>query len=148
MKTPDYNSILDSRDLEDRISDLEELELGIAEAKAALDNVESADDIEDLQNALAQAEANLAEQMKWDTELEDLRDARDEVPEWKYGATLIPDSDWVQYCQDLVEEVCDVPRNLPSYIANNIDWDGVAKELAYDYSEITLNGVCYYYRNC
>ena len=50
------------------------------------------------------------------------------------------DSD-ADFAQDLVEQVGDIPKDLPSYI--HIDWEWTAKELMMDYSED--NG--YYFRN-
>ena len=38
----------------------------------------------------------------------------------------------------------EVPKNLPSWIENNIDWQGVAADLMYDYTE--ENG--YYFCDC
>ena len=44
--------------------------------------------------------------------------------DWPDGATLIRDSYWEDYAQQLAEEIGDLPSDLPSYIENNIDWGG------------------------
>jgi hypothetical protein len=59
-------------------------------------------------------------------------------------ALLIPFDQFTEYCKDLVQDCCDVPRNLPDYIA--IDWNQTAKNMSVDYEEIEITGVSYYYR--
>lgn len=66
--------------------------------------------------------------------------------EFDYGCTLIPESDFTKYCEDLVQDVGDLPKGIPSYIRNNIDWDGVAEDLKVDYSELQYEGETYLYR--
>lgn len=62
--------------------------------------------------------------------------------------TLINKSYFEDYCRELVEDIGAVPQNLPAYIANNIDWEGVAADLSVDYSTVKLGGVTFYYRSC
>jgi hypothetical protein len=66
--------------------------------------------------------------------------------DWKYGSTLIRDSYFVDYCKELVQDIGDMPKNIPAYIKNNIDWDGVADDLKVDYTEVDFDGVAYYIR--
>lgn len=40
-----------------------------------------------------------------------------------------------------------MPKELPWYIANHIDWDGVADELKADYTSIDYDGVTYWVRS-
>lgn len=86
----------------------------------------------------------------WYTELEEIEEINqieDEVGrEWKYGCTLIDEDDFEDYCQELVEDIGDLPSNLPSYISNNIDWSGVADDLRQDYSELEYQGITYLFR--
>lgn len=64
--------------------------------------------------------------------------------DWNYGATLIRESYFTKYCEELCKDIGDVPRNMPSYI--EIDWEATAENLKADYTEITFDGVTYYMR--
>ena len=61
--------------------------------------------------------------------------------EWASGVQLIPESEFPAHCQELVEEVGDMPRGFPDYIV--IDWDATAENLKADYSSIEIDGVTY-----
>ena len=66
--------------------------------------------------------------------------------EWEYGLQLIEEDDFQDYCEELVNDIGDLPKELPSYIANNIDWEGVAEDLSVDYSEVEFRGINYLFR--
>lgn len=82
-------------------------------------------------------------------EITDIEKIEDEVSssEWDYGITFIPEDEFEAYCEELVKDIGDLPKNLPSYIANNIDWEGVADDLRVDYSEVEYQEVTYLFRN-
>jgi hypothetical protein len=61
-----------------------------------------------------------------------------------YPVTLIRDSHFTDYAQELCEDIGDVPRNLPHYIA--IDWEVTARNIRMDYTPTEINGVTYWYR--
>ena len=87
----------------------------------------------------------------WFTELaviEAINELEDEIDsrEWEYGLQLIDEDDFQDYCEELVSDIGDLPKDLPSYIANNIDWEGVAEDLKVDYSEVEFRGINYLYR--
>lgn len=86
----------------------------------------------------------------WQTELEvieDINELENSVgSEWSYGVTLIDEDDFQDYCEELVSDIGDLPKDLPSYISNNIDWEGVAEDLKVDYSEVEFRGTSYLYR--
>ena len=86
----------------------------------------------------------------WQTELEvieDINELENSVgSEWSYGVTLIDEDDFQDYCEELVSDIGYLPKDLPSYISNNIDWEGVAEDLKVDYSEVTFRGTSYLYR--
>jgi hypothetical protein len=79
-------------------------------------------------------------------ELQKLADQCKDCADWEYGETLIREDYFVEYCKDLVKDTGDIPSNLPWYIENHIDWDGVADELKVDYMEVDFNGNTYYIR--
>jgi hypothetical protein len=84
--------VLDSRDLEELIDDLEEQE---AEAEESDGEFEHADD------------------------LEALRDLREEVgSEWRHGVTLVSDDHWQEYAEEMAGDIYDKEAlgALASYI--------------------------------
>lgn len=81
-------------------------------------------------------------------EVKEINDLEDEISSggWDYGLQLIDEDDFQDYCEELVLDIGDLPKDLPSYISNNIDWEGVAEDLKVDYSEVTFRGTTYLYR--
>lgn len=61
-----------------------------------------------------------------------------------YPITLIARSYFVDYCRDLVSDIGDMPREIPSYIA--IDWTETARNLEVDYSTVDFAGNEFLYR--
>jgi hypothetical protein len=57
--------------------------------------------------------------------------------------TLIAEDHFVDYCEELCKDIGDLPSELPWYISNHIDWNGVADTLKQDYSEVELDGETY-----
>ena len=138
-----YGSILDTRDLEKRIGELEALEQEINDTQDAVDAKDG--DPDELQDALDDALAAFNNEQEWDKELEELQSAREEVCDWIHGEALISRSKWSEYCRYLVKDIGDIPKGLPAYIADNINWDGVADDLEDDYASLTLNREEYLY---
>jgi DNA repair exonuclease SbcCD ATPase subunit len=140
-------SYLDSRDLQERLDELEAKEQAISDAQEALDGLRKdgsdEDEIEAAQDDVDSAENDFdADERK---ELEELRSLSEEVgSEWRHGVTLIPESEFEDYCQELVSDIGDLPRDLPGYIV--IDWGATANNLRADYSSTTYQGEDYLYR--
>ena len=61
-----------------------------------------------------------------------------------YPLILIKDSYFTDYCMDLVQDIGDIPRDIPSYLV--IDWDATADNLRYDYSETSIGDNDYLFR--
>lgn len=72
------------------------------------------------------------------------RDDNDSVTDWQYGAIFIRDSYFEEYCQELVEDIGDLPRKIPSYIV--IDWEATADNLQADYTSVEFDGETYWVR--
>lgn len=67
--------------------------------------------------------------------------------QWKgdwYPITLIADSYFVDAMRELVQDVGDLPKDIPSYL--EIDWDATAENLRADYSSVEYLGTTYWYR--
>lgn len=68
----------------------------------------------------------------------------DYAQDFDYGSTAIADWQWVSYCQDLVVDCGYLPYDLPGFIEANINWEGVAADLAMDYTVIEFGSNKYY----
>lgn len=142
-----YNEILDTRDLNKRRAEMQDLADALEAAKTELAEVPfnlSADARASLRAVRDGAREAFGEDER--KELAELDGLENEVPEGYDGNTLIPVDGWTDYCRDLCADIGDVPKNLPDYIV--IDWDATAANLAADYSECEYQGETYYYRNC
>lgn len=61
-----------------------------------------------------------------------------------YPVTLIHENYFVEAMKVLVQDVGDLPRDIPDYI--EIDWDATAENLRTDYSSVDFDGQEYWYR--
>lgn len=127
--------ILDSRDIIERIEELESLrdDLEIEDSERGnMDNPiwkewEESSEAEELKVLLA------------------LQSEGEGSPDWSYGETLIRDSYFEEYAQELAEETGAIDRNS-RWPNNCIDWERAAQELQYDYFTIDFDGVDYWIR--
>ena len=75
--------------------------------------------------------------------IDEINELEDEISEFSFGETLIPEDDFTEYCKDMVE---DYLYNVPDFIKDNIDWEGVASDLSLDYTNVTYQGKSYLVR--
>lgn len=61
-----------------------------------------------------------------------------------YPVTLIRESHFVDYVQELLEDCGTIPKDLPHYV--HIDWERTARDIRTDYSGAEFHGVTYWYR--
>jgi hypothetical protein len=117
--------------------------------------ITNTDDIIDLRDVIARFE-EIEE-----TEDEDELIERDEIKkliddcqgyggdeQWRgdwYPVTLIRDSHFKDYAQELAEEL-DLIDNSAKWPSNCIDWEQAARELQMDYSSVEFGDVTYWYR--
>ena len=117
---------LDTRDLEKRREELQ-------------------DELDSLKESLAEKRADEEELDEWQEknqeELDELTSLSEEISEWQDGATLIPEDEFTEYCQELLEDTGDLPKDIPHYIV--IDWEATANNLRVDYTEVEYQGTTY-----
>lgn len=120
--------VFDSRDLIERIEELEALKDLVSEGKASPEDIE-----------------------EWEESVEEyytLRKFADEAEgyceDWEHGESFIHEDYFTQYAKEFASDCGYIPDNLPDWIENNIDWEGVAEELKVDYTEYELDGNTYY----
>lgn len=132
------DDVIDSRDVIRRLHELED------ERESLVSVLEDAapEDKEEADADIADWDEDNGDELK---QLRDLNeDGEDTVSEWEYGATLVRESYWVEYIQELLEDIGDVPRKMPPYLV--IDWEATADNLLPDYNQVDFNGVTYYVR--
>lgn len=66
-------------------------------------------------------------------------------PDWEYGETLINETYFEEYAQELAEDIGAIDRDA-KWPMNCIDWEQAAKELKYDYMAVDFDGQTYYIR--
>lgn len=160
MATDISNSddIIDSRDVIARIEELEsELETltdAVDEARRGVDEPDlDGDDrpleeiVEEAQETLASAQTNLAD---WEGEeelkiLKALAEQGEDSADWNYGETLIRDSYFEEYAEQLADDIGAIDRNA-RWPVNCIDWGKAADELKQDYIEVDFDGEAYWIR--
>lgn len=163
---------LDTRDLNKRKSELEDLrdavttaEDELQEAKQAFQTSEASEPGVDtereewdkwsgenakLEEAVSDAESAL-DSARTDfgideqEELAELENLESEIGEWRHGETLIPENQFEDYARELAEYIGAIPDNA-QWPCTCIDWEQAAKELAIDYSIVTYQGQDYYVR--
>jgi hypothetical protein len=150
-------------DLRDQRGDLEELREAVEEAQGDYNDLQDDEDATEAQREEAGDE--LAAARKALQEAEAFRETEDgeELAKLEsllkelcgYGGDHQFDGDWypgmliryshfTDYCMELVQDIGDLPKDIPSYLA--IDWDKTADNLRVDYSEVEFDGVTFLYR--
>lgn len=74
-----------------------------------------------------------------------MADAGGYSEDWRYGATLVRDSYFETYAQELAEELDMIPANA-KWPANCIDWEQAARELQLDYTAVEFGDITYWVR--
>lgn len=149
------DDVIDSRDVIARIEELQDerdsLVYDVEQADEAVQDAEEGEEgeKEDAEQEADKARSALAE---WDeeneAELNALRALQDEAegyaPDWQHGATLIRDSYFVEYAEELCKDIGDLPKDIPHYI--EIDWRATADNIRQDYTSVEFDGVTYWVR--
>jgi len=70
------------------------------------------------------------------------------APDWHHGETIIADSFFTQYAEQLADDLGLTPNafNAAEWPFCHIDWDAAADALKQDYTEVTLRGVDFWIR--
>ncbi len=140
---------LDSRDLQRRLDELIDLRDRLAEARREREELganpaSTAAELERAETVISDTEMEFGEDEA--AELTAIEELAEEVgSEWRHGVTLIPEGSFVEYAQELAEDIGAIPRDA-AWPARCIDWEQAANELGSDYQETTFRGETYLYR--
>jgi hypothetical protein len=126
--------IIDSRDIIDRIDELEN----------QLEGLGSEGDCE---------KQGLLDEWQELKALKELADqGQSESSDWSHGEALIRRSYFVDYTEELINDCYEMPKQMHSgdwpFRHMTIDYEAAAKELEQDYASIDFDGVEYLIRSC
>lgn len=122
--------IIDVRDIIERVEELEAILSG--------DDYHTDAELTDAQNELNALAAILAD-------LQGLGGDEQWRGDW-YPLTLIRDSHFRDYAEELAYDIGAVPQVALQWPMNCIDWEQAARELRYDYTGVDIDGATYWTR--
>lgn len=149
------DDVIDSREVIERIEELEtersDLSDAWDEARTARDETAEEDTeahaaatkvVIDARTALQDWDSDYGDELKALQALQD--EAEGYAPDWKHGATLVRDSYFTEYAEELCKDIGDMPKEIPSYIV--IDWEATAENIKQDYTSVEFDSVTYWIR--
>lgn len=153
--------LLDSRDIIERIEELESELLDVFNEQQKIEGFTVSDDSEEIYQAedsndelfvnwLSDCRLEEAEEFKALKALAEQGEA--ESSDWIHGETLIARSYFVDYITDLIHDCYEMPKEMGSgswpYRHMTIDYEEAAKEAEQDYASIYFDGSEYLIRSC
>jgi len=132
-------SVLDSRDIIERIEEIEQAREAYIEENAGEDA--SADVRTSQGDAWALFFPGDAAEL---AALSKLAKDGEGAADWHHGETLIRDDYFTEYVCELLEDCGEIPRDLPHYVA--VDWHKTAENVRVDYFPVDFDGVTYWLR--
>lgn len=126
------DDMIDSRDVIERIAELEVLEQEYLEAEDPSSTEYGREEDAELSALRALAE-----------------EAEGYAADWRYGEQLIRDSYFTEYAQQLADDICPSPETREmseTWPYRCIDWEQAARELQMDYTAVEFDGVTYWIR--
>lgn len=133
---------LNTRELQDRLEELESLKQYLEDAQEALNDYDfdgegSEKELDDLKLAVESAQEDFGEDEQEELEaLENL--ANSGIKGWHHGVILYEDLE--DYTREVAQEHV---NNLPDWL--EIDWDATIQNLEHDFSIVEYNGEEYYF---
>jgi hypothetical protein len=114
--------------------------------------ISNTDDVIDSRDVIARIEELEAQDERDESETDELAalkaladEASGYAADWEHGETLIRDSYFEEYAQELAED-CGMVNANATWPNNCIDWDQAARELQMDYTAVDFDGVTYWIR--
>jgi predicted nucleic acid-binding Zn-ribbon protein len=140
---------LEKEILEEQISDLNE---EIYNLRNKIDEKLKESDVEGMSEINKEIEKLKSDKKDLENELEDwvednqeklddLETLEDEVPEWEYGATLIHEDSFEEYCEEELNDLGIIDSKQAWFVV--IDWEATADNMRQDYMEVTYEGDTY-----
>lgn len=111
-----------------------------------MDMIDSRDIIEriaEIDDAVSEGDYSETDELEV---LSSIIDQLGDCGDFERGEGLIHEDHFTEHCQELCEDTGAIPKDLPGYIEDHIDWKGVAREMKQDYMEVDFDGVSYFMR--
>lgn len=130
-----YNDMIDSRDLEEAIEELqgelEGVEYNLETEQYEVNGVEMNSEYEELEKLIEFAQA-----------------FKESSSDYPYGAVAIRDTHFKEYAQEMAQDIGIVNNssNMDAWPLNCIDWDQAAEQLKGDYTPIEFEDITYWVR--
>lgn len=99
---------------------------------------------DDAKNQFAAFEEEYESDITHYKEISDFCEELSGSPDFGYGETIIPESKFTEYCEELVKDCGYIRSDLPSWI--EINWEATADNMKADYMEVDFNGGTYLMR--
>jgi hypothetical protein len=135
------DDVIDSRDVIARIEELE------SEMTDAMGEWQSESELTKPQALIDWEAEGFMDELE---ALRKLRDDADGSPDWEYGETLIRESYFTDYIEELIDDCYSLPKEMNSgewpWRHMKIDFEAAADEARADYIEADFNGVTYLIR--
>lgn len=139
------NQVLDTRDLSEKRDELkQEIVDAFNENFEGVATIDSYEDLEDFEG-----QGNVSEFLEdFESEIQEINEIdliENDLSEFNHGETLIHEDYWVDYCQELCEDVGYISKDFPSWI--EIDWESTAQNISADYTTVRYQGEDFYARS-
>lgn len=131
------DDVIDSRQIIERIAELRE---GIEETDACVQA-----DGDDCACGMPLDSHDVDEYRDELATLEALAEEASASPDWQYGETLILDSYFRDYAEQLADDIGAI-SGTEQWPLRHIDWEAAARELQQDYISVDFDGVTYWIR--
>lgn len=156
------DDVIDSRDIIARIEELESDRQDLVDAvtsaeedlaDASDDTSVLADDQEELSKLGKQVDESKAAMEEWDADngeelmaLKSLQNECEGYSDWTYGESLIRDSYFEEYAQQVAEDIGAINKDA-SWPNCHIDWKSAADDLKQNYTSVSFDGEDYWIRS-
>lgn len=121
MSISKYDDVIDSRDIIERIQELE---------------------------TLLTDESTNAQFLNWCEEYDMLVTLAEECAQynsdWEYGVSLVRYSYFEDYMDEMIEDCYELPKDLPFWMSIEFDYEALKQ----DYAEVEFDGITYYILSC
>jgi|SRR5271166_4096479 len=132
------------------VKNIKDVRQAISTLDAIIDSRDVIDRIEELEAIIAADASDDDDRQEAGVELLILNklaaEGKQSSDDWDYGATLIRDSYFKTYAMDLADDLNMIPDRA-TWPCTCIDWDGAARELQQDFTSVDFNGVTYWVRS-
>ena len=143
--TTEFTAGDDLIDVRDVISRVEELRSERDSVQEDIDNAVDDLEVDAAEGAMEAWAADNAEELSTlESLLENLCGCGGDE-QWEgdwYPQTLIHENHFESYMDQMLDDIGDIPKDLPSYLTITVDYDALKQ----DYSEVEYEGETYYYR--